>query len=48
MAIREKHARYAALDAAGSETVEALTADYAERLPEVKEAFESAKKKNLR
>ena len=48
MAIREKHARYAALDAAGSETIAALTTDYAERLPEVKEAFESAKKKNLR
>jgi len=48
MAIREKHARYAALDAAGSETLAALTTDYPERLPEVKEAFESAKKKNLR
>ena len=48
MAIREKHARYAALDAAGSETIAALTSDYAERLPEVKDAFESAKKKNLR
>src|SRR6185503_8569410 len=48
MAIRDKHARYAALDAAGSEIAQALTADFGERLPEVKEAYESAKKKHLR
>ena len=48
MAIRDKHERYAALDAAGSETTAALTSEYAERLPEVKEAYESAKKKHLR
>jgi polyribonucleotide nucleotidyltransferase len=48
MTIREKHARYAALDAAGTETVAALSADFADRLPEVKDAYESAKKKHLR
>jgi polyribonucleotide nucleotidyltransferase len=48
MAIREKHQRYAALDAAGSETKEALAATFPERGAEVGEAFESAKKKHLR
>src|SRR5882757_3042763 len=37
MSIREKHARYSALDA-----------DFPDRAPEVKEAYESAKKKHLR
>jgi polyribonucleotide nucleotidyltransferase len=48
MAIRDKHERYGALDAAGSETVEALTPEFPERAPEIKEAYESAKKKHLR
>ncbi|HEY2901169.1 MAG TPA: polyribonucleotide nucleotidyltransferase [Polyangia bacterium] len=48
MAIREKHARYTALDAAGSETEKALAADFPDRAGEVKEAYESAKKKHLR
>jgi len=48
MAIRDKQQRYAALDAAGSETKEALATEFAERAPEVSEAFESAKKKHLR
>jgi polyribonucleotide nucleotidyltransferase len=48
MAIRDKQQRYAALDAAGSETKEALATEFAERAGEVSEAFESAKKKHLR
>jgi polyribonucleotide nucleotidyltransferase len=48
MAIREKHQRYAALDAAGSETLAALITELPERGPEITEAFESAKKKHLR
>ena len=48
MAIREKHARYAALDAAGSETALALAGEFADRAVEIKEAYESAKKKHLR
>ncbi|HVR64003.1 MAG TPA: polyribonucleotide nucleotidyltransferase [Polyangia bacterium] len=48
MAIREKHARYGALDAAGLETEKALVADFPERGAEIKEAYESAKKKHLR
>jgi polyribonucleotide nucleotidyltransferase len=48
MAIRDKHERYGALDAAGSQTVEALTPEFPERAPEIKEAYESAKKKHLR
>ncbi|MEA2696055.1 MAG: polyribonucleotide nucleotidyltransferase [Myxococcales bacterium] len=48
MSIREKHARYSALDAAGSETEKALAGDFPDRAPEVKEAYESAKKKHLR
>jgi len=48
MAIREKQARYAALDAAGTETLEALKEEFPEREGEVKEAIESAKKKHLR
>jgi polyribonucleotide nucleotidyltransferase len=48
MAIREKHQRYAALDAAGTETKEALAATFPDRGGEVGEAFESAKKKHLR
>ncbi|HEY2731490.1 MAG TPA: polyribonucleotide nucleotidyltransferase [Polyangia bacterium] len=48
MAIRDKHERYGALDAAGSQTAEALAADFPERAVEVKEAYESAKKKHLR
>ncbi|HEY0711554.1 MAG TPA: polyribonucleotide nucleotidyltransferase, partial [Polyangia bacterium] len=47
MAIREKHQRYAALDAAGGEVVEALKAEFPDRDAEVKEAYESAKKKHL-
>ncbi len=48
MAIRDKHERYGALDAAGALTVEALTPEFPERAPEIKEAYESAKKKHLR
>jgi polyribonucleotide nucleotidyltransferase len=48
MAIRDKHERYGALDAAGSQTVEALLPEFPERAPEIKEAYESAKKKHLR
>ncbi|HMF39519.1 MAG TPA: polyribonucleotide nucleotidyltransferase [Polyangia bacterium] len=48
MAIRDKQERYAALDAAGSETKTALAVEFAERAGEVSEAFESAKKKHLR
>jgi polyribonucleotide nucleotidyltransferase len=48
MAIREKHERYAALDAAGSETLVALASELPDRGPEISEAFESAKKKHLR
>jgi polyribonucleotide nucleotidyltransferase len=48
MAIRDKHERYGALDAAGSETVLALTSEFPERGVEIKEAYESAKKKHLR
>jgi polyribonucleotide nucleotidyltransferase len=48
MGIRDKHERYGALDAAGAQTVEALTPEFPERAPEIKEAYESAKKKHLR
>ena len=48
MAIRDKHERYGALDAAGAQTVEALTPEFPERAAEIKEAYESAKKKHLR
>jgi polyribonucleotide nucleotidyltransferase len=48
MAIREKQERYAALDAAGAEVTAALAAEFAERAGEVKEAYESTKKKHLR
>jgi polyribonucleotide nucleotidyltransferase len=48
MAIRDKHERYGALDAAGSQTVEALLPEFPERAGEIKEAYESAKKKHLR
>jgi polyribonucleotide nucleotidyltransferase len=48
MAIREKHERYAALDAAGSETKAALAEAFPDRGGEIAEVFESAKKKHLR
>ncbi|HEY0705374.1 MAG TPA: polyribonucleotide nucleotidyltransferase, partial [Polyangia bacterium] len=48
MAIREKHQRYAALDAAGGEVLAAVKVDFPEREAEIKEAYESAKKKHLR
>jgi polyribonucleotide nucleotidyltransferase len=48
MAIREKHERYGALDAAGAETLKALEGEFPDRAPEIGEAFESAKKKHLR
>src|SRR5262249_30277664 len=48
MAIREKHERYGALDAAGAETAKALEGEFPERAPEINEAYESAKKKHLR
>jgi polyribonucleotide nucleotidyltransferase len=48
MAIRDKHERYGALDAAGAETKAALAEVFPDRGPEVGEAFESAKKKHLR
>jgi polyribonucleotide nucleotidyltransferase len=48
MAIRDKHERYGALDAAGAQTVEALLPEFPDRGGEIKEAYESAKKKHLR
>jgi polyribonucleotide nucleotidyltransferase len=48
MAIREKQQRYAALDAAGAEVLESLKAEFPDRDAELKEAFESSKKKHLR
>src|SRR5450432_617324 len=48
MSIRDKHERYGALDAAGSETILALTPEFPDRAGEIKEAYESAKKKHLR
>ena len=48
MAIRDKHERYAALDAAGGETKTALAETFPDRGAEVGEAYESAKKKHLR
>jgi polyribonucleotide nucleotidyltransferase len=48
MSIRDKQERYATLDAAGTQVLESLKSEFAERDPEVKEAFESAKKKHLR
>jgi polyribonucleotide nucleotidyltransferase len=48
MSIAVKQERYAALDATGGEVLEALKAEFPERDAEVKEAFESAKKKHLR
>jgi polyribonucleotide nucleotidyltransferase len=48
MAIRDKHERYGALDAAGAQTIEALATEFPERAPEIKDAYESAKKKHLR
>jgi polyribonucleotide nucleotidyltransferase len=48
MAIREKLERYAALDKAEVETIEALKGEFPERGAEVKEVFGKAKKKNLR
>jgi polyribonucleotide nucleotidyltransferase len=48
MAIREKQERYSALDAVGSQTIEALKPEFPEREGELKEAIESAKKKHLR
>jgi polyribonucleotide nucleotidyltransferase len=48
MSIRDKHERYGALDAAGAQTGEILTPEFPERAGEIKEAYESAKKKHLR
>jgi polyribonucleotide nucleotidyltransferase len=48
MAIREKLERYAALDKAAIETLEALKPEFPERDAEIKEVFDKAKKKNLR
>jgi polyribonucleotide nucleotidyltransferase len=48
MAIRDKQERYAALDAVGSGIIETLRTEFPERDPELKEAFDSAKKKHLR
>jgi polyribonucleotide nucleotidyltransferase len=48
MSIRDKHQRYAALDAAGTEAIAGLKAEFENREPELKEAYESAKKKHLR
>jgi len=48
MAIREKQARYAALDATGGEVKELLKAEFPERDAEVADAIDSAKKKSLR
>jgi polyribonucleotide nucleotidyltransferase len=48
MAIREKLERYAALDRAEAETVEALKAEFPEKEADIREVFGKAKKKNLR
>jgi polyribonucleotide nucleotidyltransferase len=48
MAIRDKQQRYAALDAAGSEVLAGLKTEFPDRDPELKEAYDSAKKKHLR
>jgi polyribonucleotide nucleotidyltransferase len=48
MTIRDKQERYAALDAVGTEVIETLRSEFPERDPELKEAFDSAKKKHLR
>jgi polyribonucleotide nucleotidyltransferase len=48
MAIRDKQQRYASLDAAGTEVLESLKPEFPERDSELKEAFDSAKKKHLR
>jgi polyribonucleotide nucleotidyltransferase len=48
MAIRDKQERYAALDTVGGEILEALKAEFPDRDPELKEAYDSAKKKHLR
>jgi polyribonucleotide nucleotidyltransferase len=48
MGIAVKQDRYAALDATGGQVLEALKAEFPERDAEVKEAYESAKKKHLR
>src|SRR3954470_13054499 len=48
MAIRDKQQRYAALDATAGETLEALKPEFPEKDAEIKEAIDSAKKKNLR
>jgi polyribonucleotide nucleotidyltransferase len=48
MAIREKLERYAALDAVGSEILEVAKTEFSERDSEIKEVYESAKKKHLR
>ena len=47
-AIREKQARYAALDAVGDEVKELLKTEFPERDGEVADAIDSAKKKSLR
>ncbi len=48
MSISNKQERYSALDAVGAEVIQGLKTEFPDRDPEVKEAFESAKKKNLR
>jgi polyribonucleotide nucleotidyltransferase len=48
MAIREKLERYAALDRAEAETIEALKTEFPEKEADIKEVFGKAKKKNLR
>jgi len=48
MTIREKLDRYAALDAATSQTLETAKTEFPERDSEIKEVLESTKKKHLR
>ncbi len=48
MSIAVKQDRYAALDACGGATLEALKPEFPDRDGEIKEAFESEKKKHLR
>jgi polyribonucleotide nucleotidyltransferase len=48
MQIREKLERYAALDKAEVETVEAAKAEFPEKENDIKQVFEKAKKQNLR
>ncbi|MCA9665394.1 MAG: polyribonucleotide nucleotidyltransferase [Myxococcales bacterium] len=48
VATKEKHARYAAIKAARSWTIEQLGAEYEERVDDVKEAYDEARRRYVR